>query len=215
MNQWQKRIARSCKTTGLVLAGSALMMLTACGPDYSRITDDLRTHNMQLEKDLAASQRQLRDRDTEIHELKEKQGPTTRVARLADDQLAKMFTVDRVEIRKNTDIWDFDSDGKPDGYRVYVRTFSDGQTLPATGDLKIEAFDLADTRDEIKLGTWYFTPEELKKNWLDTFGFDCFGLNCPWQSPPQHREITFKIVFTDTLTGRMLSDQVAIKVRLK
>lgn len=187
--------------------------LTACGPDYSKITDDLRAQNMKLEKDLAKTRRTLADRDAEVADLRSATGPTTRVATLPEEQLNKLFLVDQVSLRKTTAVWDFDSDGKPDGYRVYVRTLSDGQVMPASGYLKIEAFDLTADNKEIKLGTWNFTPDELKQRWYGQFGLNCFALNCPWQSDVRKSEITFRVVFTDALTGRVLTDQAVIHLR--
>lgn len=187
--------------------------LAGCGPDYSRITDDLRSQNMQLEKDLAKAKRTIVDRDAEIADLRDASGPTTRVATLPEEQLQKLFLVDQINIRQTTAVWDFDSDGNPDGYRIYIRTFSDGQIMPASGYLKIEAYDLAADKSEIKLGSWSFSPEELKKHWVSYFGLNCFALNCPWTAPPQRSELTFRAVFTDALTGRVLADQAIIKLK--
>lgn len=206
-------VPRASRYAGFLLALISLCALTACGPNYSKITDDLRAQNLKLEKDLAKANRTIADRDAEITDLRDAAGPTTRVATLPEDKLKKLFVVDQVSIRKTTAVWDFDSDGKPDGYRVYVRTLSEGQVMPAAGYLKIEAFDLAGKKGEVKLGTWEFGPEDLKKRWESAFGLNCFALNCPWQAPTTKTEITFRVVFTDALTGRVLTDQTLIKLR--
>ena len=87
--------------------------------------------------------------------------------------------------------------------------------IPATGDLTIEAFELAPPpQPPTRLGTWKFSAAELKKNYYNGFGLNQFAVNCPWTQPPTSPDITFRLTFRDALTGRLLETHLYKKVTL-
>jgi hypothetical protein len=141
---------------------------------------------------------------------------TAAVQTLPKEKLAELFTVGAISIRKGTDAEDFNSDGTQDGFRVLLRTnTAEGQVLPATGTLTIEAFDIAAAKDAIAVGKWTFTPAQLKAAWIDGFGLYHFGLNCPWTRRPEHDAIRFKATFVEALTGNAFVDEQTFTVHYR
>ena len=202
-------------TLGLLLALGALALI-GCGPNYSRIADSLRERNFKLEQQLEQTQQLIKDQQATLQYKQEQlDAQTPRVATLPPERLAQLFTVTRVELRSGTDLWDWEKDQAPDGFRVFFRPYSDtGDILPASGQVTIEVFDLAIPQGTQRLGKWTFTPADLKKSWYGSLGLNHFALNCPLEQLPQHRELTFKLQFIDALTGQVLTDQKQIAVHL-
>jgi len=193
----------------------ALLFLPACGPDFARISNELRDQNLKLERENATLKEQLANREASVRNLQSQINMMTpRVTTLPEDRLANLFTAGKLQIRTATNADDFDNDGTQDGFRIFIRTLTeDGDLLPATGTLKIEAFDLADK--ETRLGTWTFTPEQMKKNYYAGFGLNHFAFNCPWAKKPAHSDITIKAELVDALTNRTLTAQTVITAKLK
>lgn len=209
---------RSTMRILLVTAMAAsLSGLAACGPDFQRVANDLRAQTIKQQAQINADKADLRNRDATIAQLREQlQGNTPRIETLPDARLAVLFTVSRLEIRPQTNSWEFDTGKGLQGFRVFIRTLTDdGSVLPATGSLTIEAFDLAAPPAEPRrLGTWNFTAADMKKNWFSGMGLNQFAFSCPWQSPPSSPNVTFRASFTDALTGRTLVAQLQKKVLL-
>lgn len=190
--------------------------LAACGPNYARIDNELRARNLHLEQELDQARQTTKDQQATIEVLNEKLAQRLpRVETLPDARLKDLFTVGRVEIKGSTDAWDIHNDGKLEGFRVFVRPLmANGDVLPATGTLQIEAFDLAMAEGSQRIAECTYTPEQLKDKWYGGLGLNHFAVNCPWTKGPAHREITFKVRFIDALTGRAFTDQKVIDVHL-
>jgi hypothetical protein len=198
-----------------IVAGAAL---TACGPNYSAVTNRLRAENMAKDKEISTLQDQVATQDATIKSLQAvvaKESPP--VQTLPPDRLAELYTVAKVEIMPATDSSDLlEGDNKLKGFRVYFRTLTqDRMIYPATGTLTIEAFELPPApTPPVRLGTWTFSPEDMKKNWYEGLGLHHFAFNCPWSAPPAHSDVTFKVTFTDALTGITFEDHLDKKITL-
>jgi hypothetical protein len=202
----------------MILAGGAgALALAACGPDFRASANRLREENIKLTNELSAAKADLRNRDQTIRVLREQlQGDAPPIETLPADRLDALMTASRLEIRSQTNSWEFDTGKGLAGFRVFIRTLADdGTILPATGTLTIEAFDLAAPPAQPKrVGTWTFTPAQMKKNWYNGMGLNQFAFSCPWQAPPDAPNVTFRATFTDALTGRTLVAQLDKKVLL-
>ena len=179
--------------------------LTACsGPDYNAIANRLRESNMKLEQDNASLHDQLTNRDATIQSLRSQQGPP--LPTLSPERLANLFTASHMEIQSSTDAADSGDGHGISGFRVFIRfTDQSGQIIPAAGTLAVEAFELpAAPAPPRRIGAWTFTPQQMKKSWYSGLGLNHFAFTCPWESPPQLREIVFKAHFQDALTGGVL-----------
>jgi hypothetical protein len=135
---------------------------------------------------------------------------------LPQDRLDKLFTVHGLSLGRLTGGADLDP-AKPgdEGIKVYVVPTDDsGESLKAAGSFVIELFDLNKTTDNL-VGHWEFSVEQARHNWYGRALLYTYVLNCPWQArPPEHPDLTLKVVFRDELTGREFSLQQAIKVKL-
>jgi hypothetical protein len=199
------------------LGALTLLPLVACGPNYNRVASQRLDQIIKLENRNAVLEGKLKESQAHIDSLRQQLASNTpRIATLPPERLNDLLTAATVELRHSTDMADFDGDGKRLGFRVYLRPVTaDGQPIPATGSVTIEAFDLALKDGSQRIGVWTFKPTELKANWYSGFGLNQFALNCPWKEPPQHDAITFKVVFIDALTGETMTDQALIQIHRK
>lgn len=112
----------------------------------------------------------------------------------------------------------YNDDGVPgdDGVVVYIRPIDgDGDVLKATGDIQIQLWDLAGTTDELLVGEYILDAEHALGRWYGKLMTHHYTVKCPWRSePPAHNEITIRVLFTDYLTGRVLSDQRVCRIVL-
>jgi len=196
----------------LVIAGA----VGGCsGPDMNAVANRLRQENLEQKRQIGDLQDKLKNRDATIEDLQRHFATNTPpLPTLPPERLADVFTAARLEIQGQTDSADL-ADGKR-GFRVFIRTYADdGQIVPAAGTLTIEAFELpAAPAVPRRIGTWTFTPQEMKKNWYTGLGLNHFALNCPWTSPPALANITFKVRLNDALTGLTLEAQLDKKMSL-
>lgn len=202
---------------GLLMAGLlGVMSLGGClGPDFRAVANRLREENIKQKEQIATLQDQVKNRDATIHDLQEHfaaNNPPIRT--LPPERLAQVFTVSRLEIQSQTDAADL-GEGK-EGFRVFLRTYADdGQLVPTSGELTIEAFELPPAPAEPqRIGTWTFSPEDMKKAWFTGLGANHFAFSCRWEKPPQANAgpIVFKARFRDALTGNTLLAQLDKKI---
>ena len=132
--------------------------------------------------------------------------------RLGDDRMDALFTVTGIDLGRTDAV---NTDGRPghDAIKVYVMpTDRDGDTLKAAGDVTIQLFALAAADGRRLLGEYHFPPDKLADHWSSTF-FRHFSFVCPWKdSPPEHEEVTVRVVFVDVLTGKVFTAQKVVKV---
>ena len=193
-------------------------MLAACGTDYTAVINRLRAANATQEKEIAALKARQASNEAIINSLQDQLSEKSpRIQTLPPERLAELFTVGSVQILKATDTSDLlTGDGKLKGFRIFIRTLTaDSMVFPATGKLQVEAFELPMAPDQpARIGAWTFTAEEMKKNWYSGLGLNHFGFNLPWENPPRHADVTFKVTFTDALTGNVFTAHLDKKVTL-
>jgi hypothetical protein len=194
-----------------------LLPLAACAPNYSIVANHRLDQIIKLENQNGELTGKLKEDQTKIDALRRQlESQTPRIATLPPERLDELLTASSIELQHSTDAAAFDLNTRQTGFRVYVRPMTaDGQPVPATGTVTVEAFDLALQNESQRIGTWTFTPAELKTNWYSGFGLNHFAMNCPWKEPPAHDAITFKITFVDALTGQTMFDQALIKIHRK
>jgi hypothetical protein len=184
------------------------------------VANRLREQTIKQGREIADLKEKLASRDTTVAQLQgQLDARLPRVETLPADRLNALFTVAKLQIRPQTDSWEFDAGKGLAGFRVFFRTLADdGTILPATGDLQVEAFELgAAPAPPRRLGTWKFTAAQLKKSWYGGMGLNQFAVNCPWETgvgPPTARDVSFRVRFTDALTGRMFEATMDKKVTL-
>jgi hypothetical protein len=195
--------------------GVCCLALAACGPDYNAVANRLRESNIKQERELASLKEQLTNRDATIRDLRQQSGAPV-LPTLPPERLAQLITAAKIAIQSGTDTWD-NGDGKGvSAFRVYLRPSSaDGQIVPATGTLTIDAFELPPSPAEPRrIGTWHFTPEQMKGMWYSGLGLNHFAFTCPWDKPPTQPQVTFNARFQDALTGQTLEATLTKRITL-
>ncbi len=135
---------------------------------------------------------------------------------LGPDRLAKLFRVERISLGRYTGGYPIDQAPGDDGIRVYLLPRdAAGSTIKAAGDVTIQLFDLAEPRGANSLGEFRFSPEQINKHWRGGVLTYYFRFDCPWPAgPPKHPEITVRVTFLDTLTGKSFTAQKTCTVSL-
>jgi len=166
----------------------------------------LRQQDEKLKSDLQATRQVVVDQQKQIETLRG----------LGDKRLELLFHVAGIRIGKYTGGTDSDGQIGDDGMRVYLRPVDrDGHALKAAGDIAIQLFDLAAEDQKNLLGEYQFPVDEIGKYWSAGFMTYHYRFDLPWKSgPPDHPEVTVRVVFTDYLTGKQFTDQKVCTVRL-
>lgn len=122
---------------------------------------------------------------------------------LPPQELAKLWVTSGIEFGNLTGglyLVDVNKPGAAEGLQVFLTPTDEfGEKIQTAGSIAVEAFDLAEPKDNL-LGRWTWDTISAKSRWrsfLFEFGYE---LNCPWQKPPKHSDITIRVVFTDELT---------------
>jgi len=108
---------------------------------------------------------------------------------------------------------DKDKDGVKEALIVYVQPIDEqGDVVKAPGAVEISLWDLSQEPDEARLGQWRVGPKELQKLWFSTLMRTNYRLvfEAPVGAATADKPLTVKMTFTDYLTGRTLTDQMAI-----
>jgi len=193
------------------LCAAAIVLLSGCGkPNAANI--ELRKQNHQLRDDLATAQ-------TEKQGLLASLGTAgapdvnTRGAVVAPEALQHLFTAHGLSFGRLTGGADLDPARPGDeGIKIYVvPTDQHGDPLKSAGTFVVEAFNLASQTD-VRIGRWEFDSTQSMQAWYGKGFLYTYVLTCPWQSVPESGELTLKVSFTDTLTGRQLTAQRTVNV---
>jgi hypothetical protein len=130
-------------------------------------------------------------------------------------ELDKLYTTHGIRLGRLTGGMQMQPDKPGDqGLAVYVIPYDQSeQPFKAAGAITVEAFDLA-AKDPF-IGRWKFDLEQAKANWYGYFLIDYYyALSCPWQTLPQHPDLTVKVTFVDELTKLPFTTQTVVHVML-
>ncbi len=184
--------------------------LAGCGaPNKANI--ELRKQNQQLQNQV----RELRQtHEADVASMQALQSKGGVKPALPEQRLEKLFTVHGLRLGRLTGGYQARPDQKwDDGLKVYaVPTDGSGQDLKAAGTIAVEAFDLSLSGDQ-RIGKWTFDVDQAKNNWQGGVLY-MYVLECPWQTKPQHRQLTIKVSFTDELTGRVVMAEKVVEVNV-
>ncbi|MEM6562658.1 MAG: hypothetical protein AAF656_13735 [Planctomycetota bacterium] len=177
---------------GLILAGLAVAAL-GCNDRARRANIDLRNQVAQLEQ---------RNGELERH-IAALQAPTAKPATLPTTMPADVITTTDLLFGKLTAVRD-------QTLEVYiVPTDRFGDEIKASGNFRIELYDL--DRERPKVAQWEFDPEAALDSWTSLFTIYGYVLECPLDTMVEG-ELTVRVDFTETLTGRRFTEQMVINV---
>jgi hypothetical protein len=192
-------------------AALALLTLPGCGtPNQANIA--LRKDNQQLQIQIDQLQKQ---HEMDLNQISGLQARMPTEPTLPPEELAKLVTTHGVRLGKLTGGENTSPDTPGDkGIKVYVIPYDDtSQEIKAAGTITVEMFDLA--AKEPRLGKWHFDLDQAKQNWYGQFLIDYYyAMFLPWQTVPQHADVTVKVTFVDELTKLPFTTQKVIHVTM-
>jgi len=193
----------------LTLVLSALLI--GCGsPNAANI--QLRKENQDLRDRVAQLKRELAGRDATIRAFESR---STTVPTLPADRLAQLFTTHGLTIGRLTGEADLDAmHPGNEGLKVRVVPIDQyDQPIKAAGAFTVDAFDLAQP-DHPQIGHWEFPAAKAQDYFQSFLMLYTYSLPCPWQTMPKHEQVTVRVKFEDTLTGRTFESQKVVRVNV-
>ena len=198
-------------TGALIIAGLMAALMPGCNGSKTPAKETLIT----LEQENARLQRKIIDQEKQIEQLQ------TQIANLRGlpiEEMAQLIQVTRIEFGRFTRALDRDEDGFDDGIIVYLHTLDhEGDRIKSAGTVQLELWDLTETQGNQKLGQWLYDKTELGDYWLYgplTYHFK-FELDWPEPMQPGNKNLTLKLTFSDTLTGKVFELQQLIEARIQ
>ena len=191
---------------------SSIVLSCFVGCQDARQNESMAARIEELTQEKAQLQAQIEQAQAENQQLKE------RVQVLSGlPEQARIETIRRLEsvkIGRFTGFYDKDKDGKKEKLIVYVEPMDQqGDRIKAAGTVDVQLWDLDKSQGDALLGQWHVPADELAREWFDTLlstnyrcVFDIAGKVTDFS-----RTLTAKVTFTDYLTGRTFTDQMAIK----
>lgn len=127
-------------------------------------------------------------------------------------QMETLDTLEKVRLGKRTGFYDKDEDGTNETLVVYLEPLDTAQDfVKAVGKVKIELWDLNAKAEQAKSAEWIIEPAELHRTWGGTIFASYYRIKVPMKKvSDQKKEYTIKVIFTDYLSGKVLSDQKTI-----
>jgi outer membrane murein-binding lipoprotein Lpp len=124
-------------------------------------------------------------------------------------RLKELDTLVAIRVHRRTAIYDKNHDGTPETLVVYLQTLDSRQDQVKTaGHCVIQLWNLSKPEAEAKLAEWSLTPADLQGTWGGNIFADYYRLALPLETlPSAGQELTVRAVFTDLLTGKVLTDQ--------
>lgn len=128
-------------------------------------------------------------------------------------KIINIVTVDKIEVAQRTSIYDKDRDGIKESLIVYLKTLDEyGDAIKAAGQVDVELWNLDLPPEQSKIVSWTIKPSELKNKWAGTVMTNYYRLvfDVLPVLDATKGNLTVKVSFTDYLTGKKFSEQVAI-----
>lgn len=126
------------------------------------------------------------------------------------DHRSALDRLERIVVRDRSGLYDKDQDGRAETLVVYLETIDKAQDrIKAPGRVEVELWDLNRPADKAQLGRWTVEPDQLKTLWSATLMTNYYRLtfDAGDQLTSKEKDLTIRVRFTDTLTGKVLSNQ--------
>ena len=194
-----------------ILAGCLLTFVAGCENADSRralLTEKINT--LRYEK--TELNRQIEQSEKENKQLRKQLQVLSDLP--PEVKLENLYDLQRIKITRYTNLYDKDKDGRKEKLIVYIQPIDeDGDIVKATGAADVQLWDLNKEDGEALLGEWHVTPNELKKLWYATFLTINYRLTFDVADKIDESEepLTVKATFTDYLSGKVFTEQKAIK----
>lgn len=191
----------------IILAGGLLALAAGCENGNAK-SEQIRV--LRLEKDKLTWQ--IKESQAEREQLEKQVEVLAGLG--AEVRLANLYTIEKVNVTKYTNLYDKNKDGQAEKLIVYIQPRdAQGDIIKAAGSVEVELWDLSEKQGQALLGEWKVGPENLKKMWFATvvttnyrLMFDVGDKIEEFDSP-----LTVKVKFTDYLSGKVFEEQKVIE----
>ena len=130
-----------------------------------------------------------------------------------DVRLHNLDTLDKIHIGKRTGLYDKDESGINETLVVYIEPVDTAQDyIKAIGSINVELWNLNADTAQARLADWTLEPDKMQKLWGGNIFSSYYRLEFSIADilSGQEKELTVKVTFTDTLSGKVRSDQITV-----
>ncbi len=183
----------------LVRTGMSLLLATTlagcAAGDVDALESQLRTQEetiAQLQRELSSANAEARAAVAETDSLRNQLAQQNQPPSTLPEQAQALFRVERVEFHKYM-TGGLDTDGQPGDDAVAVLLVpqdQDGELLKVPGGVHIDLFDMTQPADQQRIGSYDFSPQEVREAWYSGFFGSGFMLELPLIIPPQSPKVT-------------------------
>ena len=188
-----------------VLVSLTAVLLAGCGDRQTQsLWDDIAALKKE-NTDLTAQVQSLQAENNQLAEQTQTLSGLDKSVRLAE-----LDTLDKIRIGKHTGLSDTNKDGKPDTLMVHLETLDTAQDyVKAIGTVTVELWNLNAKPAEAKLGEWTLEPADMHKHWGGNIFASYYRLPFDVANILKggEKELTVKVIFTDSLSGKVCRDQ--------
>jgi hypothetical protein len=197
-------------SSAAVLTGCIIIFAAGCeGTDTKSL---LRKENLSLRQEKQQLTLELDASAAQVEQLKKQIQTLNGLS--ADERLENLYNLQKVRLTRYTNLYDRDGDSRYEKLLVYIQPVDEqGDIVKATGAVDVQLWDLNKPQEQSLLGSWHVEPNELKQLWFATLLTINYRLafDIPEPLDSYEQPLTVKVVFTDYLTGRVFTEQKAIK----
>lgn len=187
----------------------ALALLGGCGGRPNEALWD-QIHSLNEQRNELRSQ--VETLESENRRLREENQTLLGIG--PEEHQAAIDRLDRIAVRNRSGLYDKDDDGRPETLVVYLETIDTAQDrIKAPGKVEVELWDLGRPAEEAMLGRWTVAPETLRSLWSAALMTHYYRLSFEVgdRLTGEEKDLTLRVRFTDTLTGKVLTDQYVFK----
>lgn len=216
--QSEKVLKRKFNSFGLsVLRFSVSLLALSLGCENSNKNASLADEVQKLTEENSQLQNQIAQSGNENQQLKERIQVLSGLPQGVKAE--NIYNLISIKITRYTNLYDKDKDGKKETLIVYIQPIDqNGDVIKAAGDVKVQLWDLNKDAGEALLAEWDVSAEQLRKMWFKTLLTLNYRLvfnvsNKLADLKGGDGGLTVKVTFTDHLSGRVFTEQKAIKPR--
>jgi hypothetical protein len=176
----------------------------------------------QTQRELQLSQERVRSLEQQIAEEQQAnhhlQGQVARMRGLGTKELMdELVTPVRIELVTPSGGYRAEGQAGDAGLELFIRPFDrDGDVTKSAGTLKVTILDPLSPANRNVVAEYNFDVPTTRKMWYGRLMTQHFTIRCPWPTGqvPIHDELIAHVVFTDLLTGRVLTTEHSYKITL-
>ena len=195
-----------------ILIYAVLFFLNGCGGGFDESKSSLAEKLVQIrtEKNLLEGEMERTQAENQqlIEQVKVLKGLDAKIN--PDD----IYDLKQIKIARYTKLYDKDKDGTNETLLVYIKPLDEWEDeVKAAGTFDIELWTLGDDVNDVVLGSWHVSVEELKDMWFATMLSINYRLSfkLPAEAIGLNEPMVVKAKFTDYLSGKILKEQKIIK----